>query len=521
MLLERAERLPHAPLFRGEAVERTARQMVDAVARAGALLTDAGVRRGQTVAMMAGNRVELLDFVLGCAWIGAVAVPINIASRGEQLRHILNNSEAELIVVEPDLLPIVTDLDGVQHLKRVWVLGDGGAESARKVTHLSVSAVPSSERSVPADHSHPSDTAAILYTSGTTGVSKGVECPHAQFFWWGFNMSDQLGIVAGDVLYTNLPLFHTNALNAFFQAVVSDAVFVLGPKFSVSRFWTRLVEAEATVTYLLGATVSMLANQPPSDADRAHRVRTALAPATSPALLDEFKNRFGIQLLDGYGSTETNGVIGSTPTAWKAGMMGRLRPGFDIRIVDEHGLDVPAGAPGEMLVRSTQPFGVATGYYRMPEKTIESWKDLWFHTGDRIVAEPDGWFRFADRIKDVIRRRGENISAVEVETALRDHPAISDVAVYPVESELGEDEVMAAIIATRPVTFEELEEFCVPRLASFAIPRFVRFVDTLPQTENGKVRKAPLREAGREVADWDRDAVRGRTATSAQVPVEV
>lgn len=519
MLIARMKRSPDAPLLRFETGERTSSEVVEAAARTGALLVDAGVKRGDRVAIMAGNRVELLDLILGCSWIGAVSVPINTASRGEQLRHILHNSEASLIVVEPELLSMILELDGSSPVERIWVLraGAGDRETSFHAAHgrPEVSPVPLGTRTIPAIQSKLGDTTSILYTSGTTGVSKGVECPHGQFFWWGTNMADQLGIVEGDVLYTNLPLFHTNALNAFFQAVVADAVFVLGPKFSVSRFWTRLVESQATVTYLLGAMVTMLANQPHTDEERAHRVRTALAPATSPTMTESFKHRFGVQLLDGYGSTETNGVIGSTSTAWKSGMMGRLRPGFEVRIVDERGLDVPEGTPGELWVRSSQPFGIATGYFRMPEKTVESWQDLWFHTGDRIVLEPDGWYRFVDRIKDVIRRRGENISSAEVEAALRDHPSIADVAVYPVESELGEDEVMAAIIAKSPVTFEALEEFCRPRLAAFAIPRFVRFVEGFPQTENGKVRKAVLREEGRSAAAWDRDSLRRSAAVSA------
>lgn len=164
--------------------------------------------------------------------------------------------------------------------------------------------------------------------------------------------------------------------------------------------------------------------------------------------------------------------------------------------------------PGELLLRSDQPHSFATGYYRMPEATVKSWKDLWFHTGDRVVRDEDGWFRFVDRIKDVIRRRGENISSVEVEQVLRQHPAVSDVAVYAVDSELGEDEVMAAIVAKDAIDFEELVDFCRPRLASFAIPRFFRHCDSLPRTENGKIRKTVLRDQGSEAAHWDRENAR-------------
>jgi crotonobetaine/carnitine-CoA ligase len=369
------------------------------------------------------------------------------------------------------------------------------------------------EEPVPPAEVAPSDPAAILYTSGTTGVSKGVVCPQAQFWWWGCNVSEQLGLRSDDVLHTCLPLFHTNALNAFSQAVVSGATYVLGGRFSASRFWSEMVESGATVTYLLGAMVGILDSRPPSALDRAHRVRLALSPATPGRLLAPFRERFGVALLDGYGSTETNAVIATRPGEERPGYVGRLQPGFRMRIVDADGADVPPGTPGELLLRSDQPLAFASGYFRMPEATVAAWQDLWFHTGDRVAVEPDGSIRFVDRIKDVIRRRGENISSLEVEEVLREHPAVSDVAVYAVDSELGEDEVMAAVVVKdgHDLDFEQLVEFCRPRLAAYAIPRFLLELDALPLTENGKVRKPELRSRGTDGA-WDREPPRTQPA---------
>lgn len=504
MLMARAEQQRHDPLFICGEVRRDGQQMVDAAGLAGGVLRDEGIGPGDTVALMSTNRVELMDFILGCAWIGAIAVPINVASRGEQLQHILTNCAATLVISEAEFVPHILAIAPLPNLKKVWLLDPMSEAPSSTVTIVSVPETRT--QAAPAD-STPGDTAAILYTSGTTGVSKGVECPHGQFYWWGVNMADQLMLTEDDVLYTNLPLFHTNALNAFMQAVVCGGSFVLGPKFSASKFWTNLRKSQATVTYLLGAMVSILARHEPSPADRDHRVRIALSPATPPALHEQFRQRFGVLLLDGYGSTETNSVIGSTPLEWKAGMMGRVRPGFQIRVVDEFGGDVSAGTPGELLIRSTQRFAVATGYYKMPEATVKAWQDLWFHTGDRVVEDEQGWLRFVDRIKDVIRRRGENISSVEVESALRQHPAVMDAAVYAVDSELSEDEVMAALVVSEQIDFTELRRFLTPLLSSFAIPRFLRVVAALPQTENGKVRKEVLKKEGRDAAQWDSDAV--------------
>lgn len=502
LLLRRAQKAPEAPLLRCGPIRRDGRQMVEAVARAGGVLLEQGIRPGDHVALMCANRIELLDFILGCTWIGAVAVPINTAARGKQLHHILANSKSSLLILESPLLEHVNRLPHIPELRQIWLV-DEPAENVD--TRYPIAALPSASQEAEPATVAPGDTAAILYTSGTTGVSKGVQCPHGQFYWWGVNVSRQLGITSADVLYTCLPLFHTNALNAFSQALVSGAEYVLGPRFSASRFWSDAEKAGATFTYLLGAMVSILTSKPPVPADRTHRITAALAPATPAGLLKEFRERFGVTLIDGYGSTETNSIVAASRSEQRPGYMGKVQPGFTARVVDEYGLDVPAGEPGELLLRSDQPHAFATGYYQMPEATVLAWKDLWFHTGDRVVIENDGWLRFVDRIKDVIRRRGENISSAEVEQVLREHPSVSDVAVYAVDSELGEDEVMAAIVPKGTIDFDEIARFCEPRLASYAIPRFMLARESLPRTENGKVRKAALREEGKEAAQWDRE----------------
>jgi crotonobetaine/carnitine-CoA ligase len=283
---------------------------------------------------------------------------------------------------------------------------------------------------------------------------------------------------------------------------------VLGPRFSASTFWRRLAETDATVTYLLGAMVTILWRRPPSADDRAHTVRVALAPASPANLVEPFKERFGMQLVEGYGSTETNCPIGVTAAQQRSGYMGTLRDGYEARVADPEDAPVPDGQPGELLLRAREPFAFATGYFEMPEATVAAWRNLWFHTGDRVVREPDGWFRFLDRAKDAIRRRGENISSFEVEQVLSQHGGVSQVAVFGVPSELGEEEVMAAVVPQPETALDpaELLGFCEPLLAYFAIPRYVEIVDELPLTENGKVRKRLLRERGVGPATWDREA---------------
>jgi crotonobetaine/carnitine-CoA ligase len=506
-LLERQARAFGAkPLLRFGELERSFAEVRDAAARVAGDLAAGGVAPGDRVAMMCENRIELLDLVLGCAWLGAVAVPINAALRGTQLTHVLRNCGARRLAIDTALLPVLGQTELPATLETAWPL-DG--LPARGSLTCEVAAPPSGAvAAAPSQTVGPGDTVAILYTSGTTGPAKGVCCPHAQFYWWGIVVGEMLGIGEDDVLYTCLPLFHTNALNAFVQALVAGATFHIGPRFSASRFWSTLAESAATVTYLLGAMVNILVSRPTEAAERAHSGRVALAPGTPAALFDAFRERFGIQLVEGYGSTETNCAIGAPWTAQRAGYMGPVRDGFEARVVDDYDVEVAAGEGGELVLRSSAPYSFATGYFDMPEKTVEAWRNLWFHTGDRVVRDADGWFRFVDRLKDAIRRRGENISSFEVEQVLLEHAAVSAAAVFPVPSEMAEDEVAAAVVLEPAASLDprELIEHCAPRLAYFAIPRYIEFVTALPLTENGKVRKAVLRERGITPGMWDREA---------------
>jgi crotonobetaine/carnitine-CoA ligase len=478
-------------------------------------LDAAGIRPGDRVAIMCGNRPELLLTVLGCGWLGAIAVPINTASRGAQLEHILANSGARLMVIERELAVLLAPLSRERiALETLWLVGSGddsapaGSAPAKPAPEdFALTAFPPPAAALPPHPVDPGDTLAILYTSGTTGLSKGVCCPHAQYFWWPVYTGGLIGIRDGDVLLTTLPMFHTNALNAFFQALLNGATLVVETRFSASGFVAALQREKATVTYLLGAMIAMLLAQPPTAADRSHGVRVALAPAVPTQFHAAFTERFGFGLVDAYGSTETNCVMGMPLGEQRPGTMGRLLPGFQARVADTHDNEVPEGEPGELLLRADEPYAFATGYFGMPEKTVEAWRNLWFHTGDRVVRDQDGYYRFMDRMKDAIRRRGENISSYEVEQVILSHPAVENVAVFPVRSELAEDEVMAAVIlrAGISLTAPALLDFCQPRMPYFAVPRFVEFVDSLPTTENGKVTKYRLRERGVTGATWDRD----------------
>jgi crotonobetaine/carnitine-CoA ligase len=506
MLTRQAERYGDRILVRAGGTSWGYRQAVEIAARSAGRLQAAGLRPGDRVAMLCTNRAEFLEIFFGCAWFGAIVVPINTASRGPQLQHVLANSGANLLIIERDLIESLDHLDfAALALERIWLIG--GAEAAA-IHHLVAEPLPAPGEAIAPAALLPGDTMAILYTSGTTGPSKGVCCPHAQYFWWGVNTCALLGIREGDVLSTPLPLFHTNALNTFYQALLSGSTIVVDTRFSASRFWPSLAVSGATVTYLLGAMVPILLSRPRLPEERAHTVRIALAPGVPFHLHAAFAERTGIRLLDGYGSTETNFVLGTTVERQRDGFMGPVHRGFEARIVDADDADVPDGEAGELVLRADEPFAFATGYWAMAEKTVEAWRNLWFHTGDRVVRDADGYFKFVDRMKDAIRRRGENISSFEVEQVLLSHPEIATAAVFPVPSEMAEDEVMASVVRApgSGLTAIDLVEFCRPRLPYFAIPRYVEFVTQLPATENGKIQKFRLRERGVTDATWDRES---------------
>jgi crotonobetaine/carnitine-CoA ligase len=505
MLARQAERHGERILLRVGTASWSYREALAIAARSAGRLAGAGLRQGDRVALLCGNRAEFVEIFFGCAWLGAIVVPINTASRGPQLQHVLGNSGARLLVIERELIAALDHLDlAALALERIWLV-DGGVMT---IQNLAGEALPTLGEAVAPAPLRPGDTMAILYTSGTTGPSKGVCCPQAQYFWWGVNSCRLLGIGDGDVLFTPLPLFHTNALNALYQALLSGSTIVFAPRFSASRFFLSLSESKATVTYLLGAMVPILLSRPPQDAERAHAVRIALAPGLPFHLHGEFAARTGIRLLDGYGSTETNFVIGTNVDRQRDGFMGPLHRGFSARVVDADDAEVSVGEAGELTLRADEPFAFATGYWAMAERTVEAWRNLWFHTGDRVVRDAQGYFRFVDRMKDAIRRRGENISSFEVEQVLLSHPEIATAAVFPVPSEMAEDEVMAAVVRAPGSRLSEIElvAFCQPRLPYFAVPRYIEFVVELPATENGKIQKFKLRERGVTEAAWDREA---------------
>jgi crotonobetaine/carnitine-CoA ligase len=465
----------------------------------------AGVARGDHVALMLGNRPELLWAIWGLGKLGAVAVPLNTAARGDLLVYLLDQSDSVLLVAEDSYADRVRP--AVARAPRIReVLGP-----AQLAAFAGLPADPPPEAAEVAwDDPH-----LIMYTSGTTGPSKGVVCPHAQGHAVGLAMAQRSGYRPDDVLYTCLPVFHANALwFTIYAALWADACVVLSPGFSASRFWDEIRDGGATVFNALGAMANIIWQLPRSERDRDHAVRIAMCVPSSAELAEGFRERYGIRMTSVFAMTENTAVTVLAPEdpVDKAGSAGRVRDdeiGTSVQIVSDDHVPLPAGEVGEICVHPARG-AFMLGYHAMPEATLEVTRDLWFHTGDRGHLDADGYLFFADRKKEAIRRRGENISAYEVETVLCRHESVHEAAAVPVPSELGEDDVMVWVVPAegRVVDFAELTAFAVEHMAYYMVPRYLALLDALPKTPSEKVEKYKLATRAREELDrlWDREA---------------
>jgi crotonobetaine/carnitine-CoA ligase len=355
----------------------------------------------------------------------------------------------------------------------------------------------------------PKDPAGIIYTSGTTGVSKGAVCPHNFFLHQAKLVAELRDLDSQDILYTFLPLFHINAqVFTVLTALLNDAQVVLSDRFSASTFWDEIRKCGATQFNYLGAVMTILAKQEPKENDHDNPVRIAFGAACPPDVMKQVEERFGFVCLEGFGMTEIGIVVHDDMNARRTGSCGRvLGEYYEVQLVDDDDMEVGVGDIGEIVVRPKKPSLVMTEYYRMPDKTLEAYRNLWFHTGDYARKDEDGYFYFVDRKKDAIRRRGENISSFEVEKVINTHPQVLECAVFAVPSELGEDEVKANVVLkeNQTLAFERLIEFCSERMAHFAVPRYVEFVSELPKTPTNRIEKYRLRELGITENTWDRE----------------
>ena len=464
-----------------------------------------GVKRGDHVAVWMANGRESLVAFFAINYLGAIFVPFNTAYRGAILEHVLANSDARLLIAHAGLLDRLEGINTAA-ISEIVTLGEPATKPAFATIDFGDVNGTEDELQPLTSPIEPWDNQAIIYTSGTTGPSKGVLSSYLHLYTnagpesWHF-------VTGEDRYLVNLPIFHIGGLGIPFVMLARGGSIALMENFSTESFWDFVRKTQCTAIFLLGVMATFLIKRPPAPDDRDNQVRVAfMVPLTEAA--GPFHERFGIDVFTIFNMTEISSPIVSEANPTKLGTCGKVRPGVEVRLVDANDCEVSIGSVGEMIVRTDRPWAMNSGYHKNPEATAKAWRNGWFHTGDAFRRDEEGYFYFVDRVKDAIRRRGENISSFEVESEVMAHPDVREAAVIGVPSEYSEDEVMAVIAPVPGATIDnvQLTEFLTARLPYFMVPRYIRVMDELPKTPTAKVMKAELRTAGITADSWDREA---------------
>ena len=495
---------PHVVFADG--AEWTFAELRDKVRTKAAGLRAMGIEQGEHVAVWLPNGPDALIAFYAINYIGAVFVPFNTAYRGQLLQHVIANSGARVLLVHPDLVPRLHEIDLGRVERLVVTTGIEVPEAPRPIQRFDELAGAADETLELARPIEPWDIQSIIYTSGTTGPSKGVLSSYLHMFsnagpesWPMVDENDRYMCVA--------PIFHIGGMGPPFVMLARGASVAMIDNFSTEDFWAVAKATQSTVVFLLGVMATFLLKAEPRPDDRDHTVKKAfMVPLTGDA--PAFTERFGVDIYTIFNMTEISSPIVSEANPKKIGTCGRVRDGVDVRLVDRNDCEVPIGEIGEMLVRTDRPWAMNSGYNANPEATAEAWRNGWFHTGDAFRRDEDGYFYFVDRVKDAIRRRGENISSFEVEADVCSHPAVREAAAVAVPSEFSEDEVMVIVapVPGQKLEARQLAEFLIDTMPYFMVPRYIRILDELPKTPSAKVMKADLRKEGVTPDTWDREA---------------
>ncbi len=507
LVAHRAGQRPDHVIVRFEDVSLSYGRLDEDANRLASSLVALGIERGAACAVQLPNSTEFVIAWIALARLGVLEVPVSTSLRGDLLAHQIATSGCEVVITTDTWAGRFTEVaDQVPTLRRIIVVGDASVPGPLATERFDA-LVAAGATSSPRVEIRPQDPAVVLFTSGTTGPSKGVVRSHRANTVLSRTGIDLMGYQPGEVLFNAFPLFHANArYNSVLAAMIVDGTVVLRNQFSVSNFWDVCRTEGVTAFNYMGAVLMMLYKQPPLADDADNPVRRAFGAPAPVEIFYDFQDRFGVQLVEVYGSTELGIATMNTVDEFRLGSCGRAAPAYEIEIHDEIDEVCPRGEVGEIVARSRQPFAMFDEYAAMPEATVAAFRNQWFHTGDRGRMDDDGYVYYVDRTKDCIRRRGENISSWEVERTIAAYEQVSEVAVIGVPSELTEEEVMAVVVARPGVTIDpvELLDHCQAHLPRFAVPRYVRFVGELPKTPSQRIEKYKLRDDGVTADSWDR-----------------
>lgn len=478
-------------------------------------LADLGIGRGDRVVGMMYNSKAFLLAMLAVHKRGAIFVPINTELKGAFLEHQIHNIDPCAVFVGDELRPAfdTISVDGLTMKNTISIEGAGAplpGTNALKFDDL----MKTSARPEDVIKAEAQDICMIMFTSGTTGPSKGTLMPHAHCLLFGFGSGRALKMTPEDCMFICMPFFHAMGLMLQLSSclIYGSSAHVVR-RFSATTWLDEIRASKATLTYGLGVIPEFIFRQPPTPHDKDHNLRTMLAVPIGEDWGEPFEERFGLRLMQAYGMTECNiPAYGKLEDPVMAGCAGHIEEDFfEVRIVEaETDEEVPQGEVGEIVVRPKQPACFMQGYYRMPERTVDAWRNLWFHTGDAGRIDHEGRLFFIDRLKDCIRRRGENISAFEVEQVINGHPEVAESCVIGVRDADagGEEEVKACIVPSgngpEPTS---ILDWCVERMPRYAVPRYIEYVAELDKTPTGKLQKQGLRDAGITSGTWDRESV--------------
>ncbi len=471
-------------------------------------LRELGLRSNDRLAIFLPNSPDFLFCWFATIKLNLTMVPVNIQLKGEALRYILSHAAPHAVITTEGLLPVLEAVpDALLPGCKVVVLGDFETAGDRfSYQDLMGQASPTAPPGVAIQED---DTALIMYTSGTTGYPKGVminrraQANHPLFYH-----PELIRTEPQQVAYTYLPLFHITSMGVTMGSFIGGARLALDTEFNVFGFWERIRRANAVVFPYLGAVLQMLYSRParPDDAD--NPVTHALGGAAPKEIWEAFEKRFGLRILETYGQSEWMGIWVRHPESWnRVGAAGKAPPRAEIRIVDETDQILPPNTPGQIIMKPASPGLMMSGYYKNPALNARVFKDGWYYTGDMGELDTDGYLYFRGRLKDYIRRRGENISSFEIEQIVNSHPAILETAAVGVPSDYSEEEVMLCVVLKPGQHLEPLElwRWCKEKLPLFMVPRYLKFLPELPHTPTQRVRKFLLAEGGKAGA-WDRKA---------------
>ena len=482
-------------------------------------MKDFGIIANDRIFCVLKNSPDFLISMFGIMKAEAVFVPINTELKGFFLQHQFTNCDPKMVIVEQSLVKAFAGLKPlVSGLSGVIISGNSGsvdlplalqAEKTHNFADFVVERVDHSESDfTPSTH----EICAIMYTSGTSGPSKGVLLPHGHFFSYAVGQVDGMKQTEEDIYYICMPLFHVNALNMQLlgSLMAGSAIFCV-ERFSTSNWLRHCIESGATLTNTLGVMTEFIFNTPETELDKEHALRLICAVPIAKEWGEKFQERFGVKLYQAFGMTESGIVFWGDPDDEELipGCSGYLKSDLYEAVIanPENDEVLQIGEIGELLIRPRHAGVFSSGYFQMPEKTLEAWRNLWFHTGDACYFDDKGRMHYFDRIKDCIRRRGENISAYEVEQALNSYEAVLESAVIGVKTDEsgGEEEVLAIIVveSTKSFNFDELIEYCAQIMPKFAVPRFIQIVNSLPKTSSGKLSKAIFRNEGLSAQVFD------------------